>query len=150
MMTPTNTQPIPITTHHHVVGQHASPGRSGIGPQPLVINSLPRNAMSRREYGSCPPRALMHPPNSFGSATGGVGGRMRALSDFINPDYHSSPRLKPLSSPAGGKGRSPGFSAAANAALAKWEESGRLAWRKESEEEEEENDAFWAAMRDTM
>ena len=101
MMTPTNTQPIPITTHHHhVVGQHASPGRSGIGgPQPLVINSLPRNAMSRREYGSCPPRALMA-PNSFGSAAGGGGGRMRALSDFIDPDYHSSPRLRPLSSPA--------------------------------------------------
>jgi len=94
------TQPIPINTH--VVGQHASNS-----PGPLTINSLPRNASRRREYGSCPPAALMmsgHPtsfgsggPASFGSNTQQQQ-RSRAASINIISDYHHSPRLKPTSS----------------------------------------------------
>lgn len=51
-------------------------------------------------------------------------------------------------SPPGGKGRGGGANRAGAAALAAWEEGGRVRWEKEPEEEEEENEAFWAAMRD--
>jgi len=102
----TNTQPIPINTH--VVGQHANNN----SPGPLTINSLPRNASRRREYGSCPPAALMmggHPasfgsggPASFGS-NAQQQQRSRAASINIISDYHHSPRLKPTSASPGQK-----------------------------------------------
>lgn len=102
---PTNTQPIPINTH--VVGQHASNS-----PGPLTINSLPRNASRRREYGSCPPAALMMSghPTSFGSGGPASFGsnaqqqqRSRAASINIISDYHHSPRLKPTSASSPGQ-----------------------------------------------
>mmetsp|Transcript_8117 Transcript_8117/g.14679 ORF Transcript_8117/g.14679 Transcript_8117/m.14679 type:complete len:1209 (+) Transcript_8117:518-4144(+) len=80
---PTSTQPIPISPQVHQY-HHA---------RNAAVVSTSTAMIEPREYGSCPPTALMGGPASFGS----TGHRSRAVSDFIISDYHHSPNIKSLS-----------------------------------------------------
>ena len=85
---PPETIPTPGQSHvHNSAALQAQQGRGDGG----------------REFGSCPPTLLRG--RSRSSSLGGLsatGGRSRAVSDLIITDYHSSPAIRPMASPAVG------------------------------------------------